>query len=200
MRYYAVRSRTTLKRGAMVFSLALPPCFLFGVMLVGLGRQMLYQLQETPQGGFSPAAEVSQFDRILVVAFKDQLPALLGPMIGLPLASLVIVAIMAASMSTADNNLHAMSAVTVRDIYDRYICPWASEREQLWIGRLVIVAATLIALLFVLKTPAATGAWSSMNMIVLMGLLAIVFSAQLLPLTIDMLYLRKGTAAARRGS
>jgi solute:Na+ symporter, SSS family len=42
MRYYAARSVRTLKRSALIFALILPCCFLFGVMLVGLGARVMY--------------------------------------------------------------------------------------------------------------------------------------------------------------
>lgn len=116
-------------------------------------------------------------------------------MFGTLFATLVIVAIMAAAMSTADSNLHALSAVVTRDIYDQYIRPQSSEKERVWIGRLVIVLATALALLGVImgRDPKMAAGYDFMNMIVKMGLLAIAFSAQLIPITIDMLFLRKGT-------
>ena len=76
---------------------------------------------------------------------KRHLPELLGPA-GLLLATLVIIAIMAAAMSTADSNLHALSAVLTRDIYSGILRPNASEKSRLWVGRGVIAAATLLAL------------------------------------------------------
>lgn len=102
---------------------------------------------------------------------------------------------MAASMSTADSNLHALSAVATRDLYDRFIRPGASERERVWIGRLVILAATVASLSFVLvgRTPGSSLA-GFMEMIVGLALFAVAFSVQLFPLTVDMLYFRKGTS------
>jgi len=42
MRYYAARSTQVLRRTAILFASLLPVCFLFGVMLVGLGARALY--------------------------------------------------------------------------------------------------------------------------------------------------------------
>ena len=196
MRFYAAGSGRALKRSALLFSLTLPVCFLLGVMLVGIGGQALYPL--VGEGvDVAPPPQVGEFDRILVVVLKDQLPALFGATVGAALASLVIVAIMAASMSTADSNLHAMSAVTVRDVYDRFLRPQSTQRERLWVGRAVIVLTTVAALILVLRTPGerATSTFDFMRMIALLGFVAIGFSVQLLPLAIDILYLRKGTAA-----
>ena len=44
MRFYAARSNNVLKRSALIFALVLTLCFFFGVMLVGLGGQVLYPL------------------------------------------------------------------------------------------------------------------------------------------------------------
>ena len=65
MRYYAARSTYTLKRGAVIFSLILPVCFLFGVMLVGLGARALYP-PAMEDGVLVPNPEVGRWDQALV--------------------------------------------------------------------------------------------------------------------------------------
>ena len=134
------------------------------------------------------------FDSILIVVIERQLPRLLKGF-GAAFASLILVAIMAASMSTADSNLHALSAVLTRDIYDQFLHPGATERERVWIGRGVIVAATAAALVVVIlgRNPTVAAKYEFMNMIGKMGLMAVAFSAQLLPIAIDILFLQKGT-------
>ncbi len=136
------------------------------------------------------------FDSIIVVVISNQLPNVFGRF-GAIMASLMVVAIMAASMSTADSNLHALSAVFTRDVYDQFIHPNSSERNRVVVGRAVIVGATVLALAIVIggRNPAVSSRYDILNMIAKMGFLAIAFSAQLLPLTIDMLFLRRGTAA-----
>ena len=128
MRFYSANSTKTLRRSALIFTVLLTACFLFGIMLVGLGGQVLYPIQITADGAF-PHPEVgsaaNQFDQILVVVLKNHLPALMGTF-GAIVASLIMIAIMAAAMSTADSNLHALSAILTRDIYDRFVNPEAS--------------------------------------------------------------------------
>ncbi len=199
MRYYAARSRETLRRAAVIFAVVLPAGFIFGVMFVGVGGQVLYPLQYDNDGQLlGPHQDVGAYDQILVVFLRDFLPQLLGPA-GVVLASLVIVAVMAASMSTADSSLHALSAVSVRDVYDRFVRPGASERERIFAGRAVIVLATVLAVVFVLADEwrfRETGQqYQFMKHIAILGLVAISFTAQLLPLTFDMLFFRKGTRA-----
>ena len=204
MRYYAADSTRTLRRAAVIFTLVLTACFLFGVMLVGIGGQVLYPspteagqpLFEDGQLQLHPA--VGRADEILIRVLNDQLPEV-WPVAGIWIASLIVVAIAAGSMSTADSNLHALSAVLTRDVYDRYVRPRSSARESTWVGRLVILGATIGALFLVLGThDAGAGAGNtfmthSMQMIVDVGILAISFSAQLVPATIDMLWLRRGS-------
>ncbi|MDP6795125.1 MAG: sodium:solute symporter family protein [Verrucomicrobiota bacterium] len=228
MRFYAAKSAKALRRSAVIFALGLTACFLFGVMLVGLGGQVLYPVAKPGAGGafhyhmqegtntvaISEAdltkrlAKGSQvlphpdvgagprdFDQIMLVVLKHHLPELLGPA-GLLLATLVIIAIMAAAMSTADSNLHAMSAVLTRDIYSGILRPDASEKSRLWVGRSVIAAATLLALgmMFVSRS---SQSFDPVGMIMEMSLLAIAFSSQLLPVTFDVLFLQRGS---RRGA
>jgi SSS family solute:Na+ symporter len=201
MRFYAARSAQVLRRSALIFAAVLTLCFFFGVMLVGLGGQVLYPLTDAngiyhldELGRVLPHPDVGQtageFDQILVVVLKNHLPELFGSF-GAILAALVLVAIMAAAMSTADSNLHALSALLTHDIYDQFIRPQASQRERTWIGRLLIAIVTSLALFLVIL--ARQSEHNPLGMIVVLGLLAIAFSTQLLPLTVDMLYLRQGT-------
>lgn len=204
MRFYAARSTNTLRRSALIFGTVLTLGYLIGVMLVGLGGQALYpiidqagnyltneagQLIPHPAVGSQP----QDFDKILVVVLKQILPALMGTL-GLFIAALVVVAIMAAAMSTADSNLHALSAVITRDVYGRFLRPQASQRERAWVGRGIIAAATILALTLIFVGRASTH-FNPLAMIAQMAFLAISFSTQLLPATVDMLFIRRGTRA-----
>jgi len=195
MRFYAARSTRTLRRSAVIFTVALTLCYLFGVMLVGLGGQALYPLTHDDAGKLMPNPEVGTtargFDNILVVVIKDHLPRLMGP-VGAVLATLIFVAIMAAAMSTSDSNLHATSALLTRDVYDRFVRPNASQHERTWVGRLVIAGCTIAALVLVLVSR-HSARFNPVGMIIRMGLLAIAFSSQLIPMTLDILFIRRGT-------
>lgn len=197
MRFYSARDPETLKRCALIFIIVIAGAFLFGIMPVGLGGQALFPLETTEAGGVAPSSEVGSYDQILVVILKKQLPDLLGPTLGVFLASLFIVAIMAASMSTADSNLHALSAVLTRDIYDKFVRPSASSGERVWVGRTIILLATSASLAFVLMGHQPSSSLGGfMEMIVGMALFAVAFSVQLLPITLDMLYWKRGTRLA----
>jgi len=196
MRYYAARSSKTLRKSAMIFATVLPFCFLFGVMLVGLGGRALYP-PTVGEAGIMPHPTVgnktSEVDQVVIVMIQEHLPVLLGPVLGAIFVSIILVAVMAASMSTADSNLHALSAVLTRDIYDR-VRPQSTERERAWIGRGIIVVVTLLAL-WMVKAGANNADFKPLELIATLSFVAMAFSCQLLPVALDMLFVGKSTKA-----
>jgi len=147
-------------------------------------------LLPNPRVGQKP----EEVDQVVIAVIQDErhgLPKLLGP-IGVVVACIILVAILAASTSTADSNLHALSGVLTRDVYDRFVHPGAGQKERAWVGRGIIVAATLLALWLVHKSK-----WDPyfqpLQLIAKLGFVAMGFSCQLLPITIDMLFVRRGT-------
>jgi len=190
MRFYAARDDKTLKQSSIIFSIVLPCCFLFGVMLVALAGRALYPPEVTADIQHAHNAVV-EFDQIVVVILKDQLPAMLG-YFGMVLVAIILVAVLAASMSTADSNLHALSAVVTRDIYDRFIRPSASEHERAWVGRAVIVLATLLSL-YLVNAMHHNPDYEPFKMIANIMFAATASACQIIPATIDMLFIRKGT-------
>ena len=63
------------------------------------------------------------------------------------ISGLLLSAIVAAAMSTADSQLLASSSAFSSDIYKQVIKKDASDKEMLWVGRIVVIAITVIALL-----------------------------------------------------
>ena len=193
MRFYAAKSSKTLRQSAVIFAVVLPACFLFGVMLVGLVGRAVHPpidpnlpliAENLPEGLNKP-------DQIAVFMLSEQLPAMLGGL-GVILVSIIMVAIMAASMSTADSNLHALGGVITRDFYDR-INPNANEKQRAWIGRAVIIITTAIALGIVSLGENTNFGKGLLQTIAEFFFLAMAFSCQLVPAAIDILYIRKGT-------
>lgn len=184
MRFYSANSKDTLRKTAIIFTTVLPLCFLVGVFLVGLGGQVLF-----PAGSEETAANLSRPDQVVIAVISDTLPHMLGSF-GIFIVTLILVAVMAASMSTADSALHALSAIVTRDVY-RPLRPKSTESERTWVGRAVIAAATVVSVFI------AHGLADSpfLSTIAQFFFLAMAFSAQLLPITIDMLFLKKGTSA-----
>lgn len=66
------------------------------------------------------------------------------------LSGILISAIVAASMSTADSQLLASSSSFASDIYKAQIRKNASDKEMLWVGRIVVVFVLVVALVIAL--------------------------------------------------
>ncbi|MGC6424853.1 MAG: sodium:solute symporter family protein [Lentimonas sp.] len=182
MRFYSARSKDTLRKTSIIFTTVLPLCFLVGVFLVGLGGQVLF-----PTGSEEAAANLARPDQVVIAVISETLPNMLGSF-GIFIVTLILVAVMAASMSTADSALHALSGIVTRDVY-RPLRPNSTENERTWVGRAVIVIAT-VASAFIAHSLADSPFLST---IAQFFFLAMAFSAQMLPITIDMLFLKKGT-------
>ena len=81
-----------------------------------------------------------------------------------PLASgLLLAAIMAACISTADSQLLVASSSFTSDIYKPIIRKDASDKEVLWIGRIVVIIVAVIA--FLLASSKGSGAQAIMNLV-----------------------------------
>lgn len=66
-------------------------------------------------------------------------------------AGILLAAILAAIMSTADSQLLVSSSAWAEDIYKQHINPAASSEKIVWIGRVSVVALSIIALLLALN-------------------------------------------------
>ncbi len=86
---------------------------------------------------------IGNSDQVLIVVIRDHFPVLFGD-IGVCLVALILITIMASAMSSADSNLHALSAVVTRDGFDQ-LKPGSSETTKVWVGRMTIVVATLLS-------------------------------------------------------
>lgn len=145
-----------------------------------------------PQLRFVPHEEVGRTDQVLVAVLRNHARNIFGGA-GPLAASLILVAILAASMSTADANLHALSAVLTRDFYSR-LRPGAGDRERTWCNRVVIVGAAALSLYLVLIGE-RNHEFAPLKMIMELQFVAIAFACQLIPVTVDVLFLRRGTKA-----
>ena len=69
------------------------------------------------------------------------------PVIGSVIVGFLLSAIIAASMSTADSQLLVASSSFTSDIYKPVIRKNASEKETLWVGRIVVLVIAVVAFL-----------------------------------------------------
>lgn len=79
------------------------------------------------------------------------------------IAGLLLSAIVAAAMSTADSQLLVASSSFTSDIYKPIFRKKASDKETLWVGRIVVLIIAVIA--FFIANSKASGAQSIMSMV-----------------------------------
>lgn len=79
------------------------------------------------------------------------------------IAGILLAAIIAASMSTADSQLLVASSSFTSDIYKPLIRKNASEKELLWVGRIVVVIVSVVA--FFIASSKGDGAAAIMNLV-----------------------------------
>ena len=65
----------------------------------------------------------------------------------------IMAAIMAAIMSTADSLLLQTGSIAARDLYERFINPNASERQMVWASRLLVLAIGVVGYFVALIQP-----------------------------------------------
>jgi sodium-coupled monocarboxylate transporter 8/12 len=118
---YKDARKATLQKVLM----ALP--FISVFWLIGLGLFTYYNTiaAGTLPAGITPSEIFSYF-------IARELPS--------PISGLLIAAMLAAVMSTADSGMNSLSAVFVKDIYKRFIHPEASTDHELRLSRIMTVA------------------------------------------------------------
>ena len=79
------------------------------------------------------------------------------------IAGILMAAIIAASMSTADSQLLVASSSFTSDIYRPIIRKKASDKEVLWVGRIVVLVVAVIA--YLIASSKSSGAQAIMNMV-----------------------------------
>ncbi len=79
------------------------------------------------------------------------------------LAGILMAAIIAASMSTADSQLLVASSSFTSDIYKPIFRKEASENELLWVGRIVVVVVAVVA--YFIASSKGSGAQAIMNLV-----------------------------------
>lgn len=78
-------------------------------------------------------------------------------------AGILMAAIMAASMSTADSQLLVASSSFTSDIYKPIIRKEASEKEIMWVGRIVVIIVAVVA--YFIASSKGAGAQAIMNLV-----------------------------------
>lgn len=100
-------------------------------------------------------SEVNNQELIFVELTRHLFPAFI--------AGILLAAIIAASMSTADSQLLVASSSFTSDIYKPLMRKNASEKELLWVGRIVVIIVSVVA--FFIASSKGEGAAAIMNLV-----------------------------------
>ncbi|MBR2449439.1 MAG: sodium/proline symporter [Clostridia bacterium] len=144
VRYMSIRSEKEMKK-SQIIGIGWFVIIVFMATLVGIvGRELLGNKYVNAVDGDEDVIFIDMVRNI----FSYGGLALIG--------GLMLSAIVAAAMSTADSQLLASSSSFASDIYKTAIKKNASDKEMLWVGR-IAVAVVLIVALFIALNPASGG-------------------------------------------
>lgn len=138
VRFMSLRSSKEIKKSGTVAVLWTALILTFATIIGIVGRLYLGEDQEVVSGSL-----------VFVNMVRNIFPALA--------AGLLLSAVLAASMSTADSQLLAASSAFAADVYKPVIRKAkASDKEMLWAGRLVVLLIAVVALIMALNPNAGS--------------------------------------------
>ena len=123
IRFMSVRSDKDLKKSRIIGIGWTTLILGFGVLAGAVGRMFL--------------GDVSDSSIIFILMVRKLFPALIS--------GILLSAILAAAMSSADSQLLAASSAFSSDIYKPIFRKKASDKEMLWAGRLIVVIIAVVA-------------------------------------------------------
>eukprot|EP00290_Baffinella_frigidus_P037969 CAMPEP_0180309272 /NCGR_PEP_ID=MMETSP0988-20121125/29003_1 /TAXON_ID=697907 /ORGANISM="non described non described, Strain CCMP2293" /LENGTH=415 /DNA_ID=CAMNT_0022293025 /DNA_START=9 /DNA_END=1252 /DNA_ORIENTATION=- len=132
-RTLSAKSLTHARRGAIAagFLKLLPPLMM---VLPGMGSKLLFPEAFKTEGVGSSA------DAAFPIAVMRLMPS--------PLLGLQVAAMLAALMSSLASVFNSASTVFTMDVWRR-LCPRASEKELVFVGRMVVLVGTVLGLLWI---------------------------------------------------
>ena len=145
VRFMSIRKSSMVKKSAAVAIVWVILSLGAGLVIAYLGR-MLVADELLPDG---------QQKMVFIALARRLFPPFI--------AGLLLSAIIAASMSTADSQLLVASSSFTSDIYKPLIRKNASDKEVLWIGRAVVLVVAVVA--YFIASSRGSGAQAIMNMV-----------------------------------
>ncbi len=138
IRYFAVRSEKEMRKSQIIGCLWILLILSMAVVVGLMGKAFLG----------APESEASS--QLVFIDMVHKVFVWAGGQTGLVaaalfLAGLLLSAILAASMSTADSQLLASSSAFASDMYKPLFRKKASDREMMWAGRIVVLAISVAA-------------------------------------------------------
>ncbi len=111
----------------------------------------------------------------------------------------IFVAIMAALMSSLDSGLNSLSAVTMKDIYQRYVKPKADEQHYLRASKIITVLWGVFAIGAALLMAEATQAARQTTIVLINAVGSMLYGPILAAFLLGMLHKRVGASAMKAG-
>lgn len=132
VRYISIKSEKEMKRSKLVGSIWTAIILTMATIVGIVGRKYF---------GIDGVADPSH---VFINLVRAVFPALI--------AGILLSAILAASMSTADSQLLASSSAFASDVYKPIFRKKASDKEMLWAGRFIVIVIAVVAL-FIAMNP-----------------------------------------------
>ncbi len=130
VRYISIKSEKEMKRSQITGSCWTALILIMTTVVALVGRKY-----------FGSAVEGDK-STIFIMMARSVFPAFIG--------GVIISAILAASMSTADSQLLASSSAFASDVYKTVIRKNAKDKEVMWVGRIVVIVVSLVAFVIAL--------------------------------------------------
>lgn len=137
IRYMAIRSEKEMKKSRITGIIWTAIILSMATIVALVGHEYL--------GSFLKEGDQN---KVFITMVRDLFPAFLG--------GILLSAILAASMSTADSQLLASSSAFASDVYKKMIRKKADDKEMLLVGR-IVVAVVSIAALIISLSPGCAG-------------------------------------------
>ncbi len=131
-RFMAIRRFEDIGKSRMVAMIWVVISLISAVVVGLVGRALI-----------TPSLEGTSVENVFMVLVES----MFNPWV----AGVLLAAILAAIMSTADSQLLVTASTLSQDLYRPFIKPQASQRELVWVGRLTVIAVALMAYLIALN-------------------------------------------------
>ena len=125
IRFMAIKSPAALKRSRVIGSIWTCLILIFSVAVALVGKKLVGNLDDSSV--------------VFITMVRKLFPAVVS--------GILLSAILAASMSTADSQLLASASAFASDVYRPIIHKNASNKEMMWVGRIIVILVSIAALL-----------------------------------------------------
>lgn len=126
IRFMAIKSPSEVKKSKVIGSIWTSLILLFSIAVGLIGR--VY---------FTGANEIADSSLVFIEMVRSLFPGVVS--------GILLSAILAAAMSTADSQLLASASAFASDVYKPLIRKKASDKEMLWVGRIVVILISVVA-------------------------------------------------------